>query len=190
MSRTTALTLCLALVGPLAGCGDPLLYLKVDEPSLVVTQSLPTVPGAPPVDVPAVTLPPGGLDIDIGDVSVDTSGSRSRLELRRATLAMVAASPGTDFSGIRSASLVITPPVGADLPQVVVASFDAVRDGTAGAALVLSAASPVDLLPYLSTHKLHVEIVAAGSPPGPLGTSWTADLALDFHLLAMVAYPE
>jgi len=188
MTRTLALSL--ASAGLLAGCGDPLLYLEVDEPSLVITQRLPDVPGAPAVDVPAVNIPPGGLDVDIGDIGVGPSSSRSSLELRGAALAMLSPGPGTDFSRITSASLIVTPPAGTNLPQLVIASFDAARNGVAGTTLALSAPGPVNLLPYLAAGKLRVEIVAAGSPPGPPGSSWAADLSLDFHLRAMVAYPE
>jgi hypothetical protein len=186
MAKTPSLLLAAAA---LAGCGDPLLFLRVDEPSLTVTQTLPPVPGAPAVAVPSVEIPPGGADVGVGDFAVGQSEKGSRLTLNGARLVLLSPAPGTSFSGITAASLAVVPPSGSALPPVTVAGYDQARDGPADAALVLTASGGADLLPYLGARTLRVVLTASGTPPGPAGSTWTADLTLDFHLVAEVHYP-
>jgi hypothetical protein len=184
MTRRLAVALAAAA---LAACGKPLLYARLDAPSVTVTQALPALPGAPAVDGTAV-LPPGGVDFPVGDLVVDRSFQGSRVTLNGAALAMTGSGGGPSFAGIRRAVLRVTAPGGA-LVAADLASFDAVRDGAAGATLALRPETAIDLLPYLSAQALHLELELSGTPPGPEGTSWTADLTLDFHLVAQVGYP-
>jgi hypothetical protein len=184
-----AKTIALVLAGALAGCGDPLLFVEVDEPSLTITQTLPGVPGAPPVAVASTDIPPGGLDVGVGDFAVDRAAPGSRLSLNGARLVLLSPGAGTTFAGITGAALGVVPPDGSGLPPLVAATYDQARDGPAGSALTLAASGSADLLPYLGAKTLRVVLTVAGEPPGPAGIVWTADLTLDFHLVARVGYP-
>jgi hypothetical protein len=189
MARTRALALAASALSLGAGCSDPLLFVQVDEPSLTVTQTLPPVPGAPAVAVSAFEIPPGGVEVSVGDLVVGSTSRGSRLTLNGARLALLAPAPGTTFAGVTAASLEVVPPAGSGLPQAAIATYDQARDGPAGATLALAGSAGVDLLPYLGAKTLRVVLGAAGTPPGPAGTSWTADLTLDLHLVAEVSYP-
>lgn len=168
----------------LAACGEPILYAQVDEPSVAVTQSLPALPGSPPVDLPATVFPEGGLDLPLGNLDLGAEGEHSRATLNGAVLELLDPTPETSFAGVRQAELQLLPGGGA--APVAIASFDRERDGAAGRRLVLRPAEPMNLLPYLSADSLKVQVVVAGIPPGPVGTTWTSDLTVDLHLLARV----
>jgi len=170
----------------LAACGQPLLYAEIDAPSVAVTQALPALPGSPPVDAPATALPPDGLDLPLGDIDLGAEGEHSRITLNGATLQLVNPAAGTSFSGVRAAELQLLTDPGGNQPAVVLASYDRARDGVASERLVLRAAAEVDLLPYLSAQRVRVQVVVAGTPPGPLGSTWSSDLTVDLHVLARV----
>ena len=175
-----------ALALALAACGDPLFYAKVDEPSLAVTQTLPPVPGAPAVDVPTATV--AALQFRVGDVVAGPGSEQSRLTLSGAKLTLLSPGAGTTFAGVRTAQVRVVAPPASALPAQTVATYDRDRDGPAGTVLALRG-SDVDVLPYLSTGALQLQLSAAGVPPGPVGTSWVADLTLDLHLVARVGWP-
>ncbi len=170
----------------LAGCGDPLLFARVDDRSVAVTQGLPSAPGLPAVEVPSVTL--ASVDFQVGDINLGLDTRGSRLTLNRVVLAMVSAAPGTTFAGITHASVTIAPPAGTPgLGPQEVASYDQARDGVAGTSLVLTPSGDFDLLPYVFEKTIAVSISASGTPPGPLGSTWTSDLTLDFHVVAQAS---
>jgi len=171
----------------LAACGEPILYAELDEPSVALTQSLPAMPGAPAVDLPATVLPPEGLDLPLGDIDLGAGGKHSRATLNGAVLQLVNPASGTSFAGIRRAELQLLPDggTGGTLP-VTLACYDRERDGAATDRLAFRAAEPVNLLPYLSARQVRVQVVVAGVPPGPAGSTWESDLTVDLHLLARV----
>lgn len=181
---TRALAALLAAL--LAACGQPLLYAELDAPSVAVTQALPALPGAPPIDAPATALPPGGMDLPLGGIDLGAEGEHSRITLNGATLQLLHPSAGTSFAGVRTAELQLLPAAGSNQAAVVIASYDRARDGAAADRLVLRAAAEVDLLPYLSAQQVRVQVLVAGVPPGPLGSTWSSDLTVDLHVLARV----
>jgi hypothetical protein len=168
------------------GC-DPLMYAKLDEPSVAITNTI-TAVGLPQVDVPSVTV--ANVTFQIGDITVDESSKDSSLWLNKATLQLLNPGPGTTFAGIKTASIAISaPPGNTNLVTQVVASYDQARDGPAGDTLVLAATQEINLIPYLSSKTLVVDLTGSGVPPGPLGVTWTADLTLDFHVIAQKNLP-
>lgn len=182
-----AIAAVVAAAALLAGC-SPLFFGKVEEPSLAVTQRLPPVPGAPPVVVPSGLLFPA-FTFEIGDVGVKQDSSDSTLWLNGATLAMVSPGPLTSFSDVTTAALAVVPPAGSALPEVVVADFDAARDGAAGTTLALKGTGRANLLPYLQATRIALRASMSGALPGPADITWTADLTLDFHVVAQKNLP-
>ena len=166
-----------ALLALASGC-----YAQIDEPTLVLSRSLPEVPGAPVAG--AITLP--AIDFSVGDLSVDETDAHSRLSLTSPSVVMTSAG-GDDFGGIQSASLRILPPAGSSLEAKTLASYDRSNDGQAQRTLLMKGvAGEVNLLPYLRASSLRLEISASGVAPG---TPWTSDLELDLHLLGKITFP-
>jgi hypothetical protein len=188
MKNFVRIVLPLAMVG-LAGC-DPLMYGKLDEPSIAITQGLPSAPGLPALEVPSVTL--AQQTFQLGDITVDESSKDSRVTVNQAILEITAVTPAnatTSFAGIKTAAVSVAAPPGSSLPTQTVATYDQTRDGPAGTALTLKGADGVNLVPYITGKSLVVNLTASGVPPGPLGTSWTSDLTLDLHIIAQKNLP-
>ena len=176
----------------LAAC-DPLFYAKVDAPSVAITQSLPgPIPGAPqvPVTVPTSLIQ---YSFDIGQVTVDQSSKDSSLTLNGATVAITSSGPPS-FSGIDELDLVVAPPSGdPTLTAVTVARYSKSAGvgtlSTDGKTLTLAPPEKVELLPYLQGTVLTVSLSGSGILPGPVGTTWTADVTIDFHVIAQKNLP-
>lgn len=167
----------------LAACGQPLLYAEIDVPSVAITQSMPDMPGAPPIDLPALTV---NLELSIGDLGLGARSERSSVTLNGAVLQLVGPAVGTTFAGLRTVELRLLPAAGSSQPEGVLATFDRARDGAAGDRIALRATDQVNLLPYLSADRVRVQVVAAGVPPGPVGSTWSSDLTVDLHVVARV----
>ncbi|MBI5070520.1 MAG: hypothetical protein HZB56_20010 [Deltaproteobacteria bacterium] len=173
----------------LSSCGEPLLYAEMEVASVAVTQTLPTLPGSPPVDVPTTPLPADGFDLKLGDIKLGGETEKSRVTLNGAVFEILnPTSPETTFAGIRRAELILLPAVGTSGPPVTLALYDRARDGAATTRLAMQPVGAVNLLPYLSAEQVRVQVVVGGVAPGPLGGTWTADLTVDLHVKARVEY--
>jgi hypothetical protein len=170
-----ALLLVVAIV---AAC-SPFIYGKVDAPSVKVTQTFPAISGLPTPSQP-VDVPPVSFTFDIGEIIVGEGDQDSSLTLNEATLSMADPSTTTvNFEGIDRLTLSVT----SGTQEVTVAEY--VKGSVpVSRSITLAPTGNVNLLPYLSGKGLMVKVSGTGIPPGPLGTSWTPQLLLDFHVIA------
>ena len=171
-------------------------YAKLDEPSIAVTQTTPSIPGLPPV---AVTVPANifpSFSFSVGDFpGSDETSKESSVVLNSASVAMTAtSSSGSNFDGITNATLSVTPPSGSGLPTTAVATYvkgDATRGSLSadGRTITLTPIDSTNLLPYLTQKSISISLSGTGTPPGPVGGSWSADVTLDFHVVAQKNLP-
>jgi hypothetical protein len=177
-------------------------YAELDAPSVQVKQAIATdIPGLPATQF---NLPCPGLgclisaEFQLGEVAVDESEKDSRLELNSAAVEMTTAS-AMDFRGVTEAKLKLLPPAGSALPAVDIAVYRTAAAGTGpavgtlsadGRTITLAATEKPNLLPYLHTQTLTLNLSGSGTPPGPVGAgTWQPTITLDFRILAHKALP-
>lgn len=166
-------------VATIAAACSPLVYGKVDAPSVKITQTFGAISGLPTPSQP-VDVPPVSFTFDIGEIIVGEGDQDSSLTLNEATLSIVNPSTTTvNFEGIDRLTLSVT----SGTQDVTIAEY---VQGSVPAtkSITLVPTGSVNLIPYLSQKKLSVKVSGRGIPPGPLGTSWTPQLELDFHVIA------
>ncbi len=179
-----AIRVLLPLLAVVVAC-SPLMYGKIDAPSVVVSRTLPSTPG---VTTPsAITIPPLTFDFSIGDITVSESDKDSSLTLNAAKLSVGEGSTTTvDLEEVDVLVVSLTAPGGT--ASVDVARYD--RNAGVGTlsqdhrTITLAPVTQENLLGYLSQKTFKVTVSGSGKPPGPIGTSWIPEIALDFHVIA------
>ncbi len=175
----------LAVAAAVAAC-SPLVYGKVDAPSVKITQTFGAIAGLPTPSQP-VDVPPVPFTFDIGEIIVGEGDQDSSLTLNEATLSMLTATTTVHFEDIDRLTLSVT----SGTQEVTIAEYVKgsvgkleSTDKVANGSITLVPTGSVNLIPYLSQKTLSVKVSGRGIPPGPLGTSWTPQLVLDFHVIA------
>ncbi len=165
-------------VATIAAACSPLVYGKVDAPSVKITQTFGAISGLPTPSQP-VDVPPVPFTFDIGEIIVGEGDQDSSLTLNEATLSMLTATTTVHFEDIDRLTLSVT----SGTQEVTIAEY---VQGSVPAtkSITLVPTGSVNLIPYLSQKTLSVKVSGRGIPPGPLGTSWTPQLVLDFHVIA------
>jgi hypothetical protein len=170
---------------------SPLVYGKLEDPSIKVTQATPNIPGAPQVALTVADLFPA-FSFGIGEIpGFDETSKESSVVLNSATIAMTStSSSASNFGGITSATLFVT---ATGQPDKAVAVYDSTH-GSLSADKKTLALAPVDdsnLLQYFSAKAIGVKLSGSGTLPGPapgpgptVTGSWSADVTLDFHVIA------
>jgi hypothetical protein len=162
------------------GCG-PLMYGKLDSPSVQVTDSsFKGVPGGVDLSITQL-LPPATFNI--GDMfGFDLSASAmkdSSLKLNAASLALTSASG--NFSGVNTAALIVSSPTG---QKQTIAQYTKGSVGTLspdGKTISFAATSDLELFSYLQNKSLTVSVSATGVGPS---SAWDAAITLDFKVTA------
>lgn len=162
---------------------SPLMYGKIDAPSVAVTNTIPgTIPGytGPALTVPVDLIP--SFTFTVGEVTVDESSRDSSIKLNSAAITITTADPTIKLDGIRSADLTLIAPGGISRP---VAKYDAAAKigsiSADGKTLTLAPTSDLELLGFLSNKTLTVKVGGAGTPPSK---AWNGEITIDFHVIA------
>jgi hypothetical protein len=179
------LSLLVASIAAIAGCGD-LFQARASEPSLVVTQRIEgEIPGIPAGLV--TTLPPYSFSFDMPTTPVTENGATntagpvnvsSSIQLNQVAMSIPAAY-SADFDGFDTLQLTIS---GNGKSQVL-AKYVKDPAHLPGRSLVLSRAEDVEILDYVSSANRTITLTLSGT--GNLPTSnWTADIDMDLKLAA------
>jgi hypothetical protein len=178
----TLRTLLTTAVAALLAC-SPLMYGKIDAPSVAVTNTIPgTIPGyiGPALTVPVDLIP--SFTFTVGEVTVDESSKDSSIKLNSAAITITTPDPTIKLDGIQAADLTLIAPGGA--PKSVAKYDVAAKIGSIsadGKTLTLAPTSDLELLGFLSNQTLTVKIGGSGTPPSK---AWNGEVTLDFHVIA------
>lgn len=181
MTKTLRALLTTSALASLA-C-SPLMYGKLDAPSVAVTNTIPgTIPGytGPALSAPVDLFP--SFTFTVGEVTVDESSKDSSIKLNGAAITITTADPTIKLDGIQSADLTLIAPGGT--PRSVAKYDAAAKVGSIsadGKTLTLAPTSDLELLSFLTNQTLTVKIGGTGTPPSK---AWTGEVTLDFHVIA------
>ncbi len=187
MKNLTRILLSMALLS-LNAC-SPLVYGKVETPSVTDKESFTNIPGG--VNLAVTNLLPL-TTFNVGDIfGFDLSSSEmkdSSIKLNGATLKLKSVSAGpANFAQVTEATLQISTPEGLKpvAQYVSAAGGSAVGSLTdSGTTINFAATGDVELFGYLQNKTVQVAVSAKGTGPGSTGSTWNADLTLDFKVAA------
>ena len=177
--RTAAALSCLAVLA--AGCGDPLLFLEVEEKRVCIIQSGQSIDGPPAgTTYPELTgIWDGTYDLGEEIPGVDTPGVTGTLRL---TDFVITVADGTaDLSGIDDATTVVTAVSGGAAGARSLLQIDRARSDATH--LVLTGSAGANLLDYLDAGQLGYSVQVSGTPPA--GT-WVAEMQACMSAKVMV----
>src|SRR5438105_10640877 len=184
------LSLLLASLVAIAGCGD-LFQARANEPTLVVTERIQgEVPGVPAGLVN--TLPPYSFTFDMPSTPITENGATNTvgpakvsasIQLNQAGMS-IPANYTADFNGFDTLQLTIS---GNGKTQVL-AKYVKDPANPPGKSLVLARADDVEILDYVSSTSRTITLTLSGTGTPP-SSNWTADVDMDLKLAAGAAWP-
>ncbi len=188
MKNLTRILLSMALLS-LNAC-SPLVYGKVETPSITDKESFTNIPGG--VNLALTALFPL-TTFNIGDIfGFDLSSSEmkdSSIKLNGATLTLKSVTAGpANVNQVTEATLSISTPGGlTPIAQYVSATAGGTPAGSltdSGTTIHFVPSGDVELFTYLQNKTVQVAVSAKGVGPGSLGSTWNADLIFDFKVAA------
>jgi len=184
------LSLSLASLVAIAGCGD-IFQARATEPTMVVSQRIQgVIPGVPAglvntlppysfsFDMPSTPMTENGATNTAGPVKVDSS-----IRLNQAGMS-IPSNYTADFDGFETLQLTIS---GNGKTQVL-AKYVKDPANLPGKALILARAEDVEILDYVSSTSRTITLTLSGTGTPP-SSSWTADVDMDLKLAAGASWP-
>lgn len=163
------------------GCGNPILFAELDEPSICKT--IPDVVFDP--SVPGTDLRKD-FPLSLKDFLplFTYEGASTTIQLQE--LVFNAKEGITDFNSVEQATVTVVGPDGSALPPAVPGQYAKDASNLPGRTLVLPGQAAVDLVPYMNTEAtLNLQNIMTGSLPT---NPWTADVRGCLRMKARMNY--